>query len=147
MKTIIALVDFSDVTFKVLKQAHTLATAFGSKVEIMHVVPPEPVVMDFGVAPTIMREPSPAAVQEDAARLRELEESLTNHGVNATARQVRGTTLESLLDECDKFSPDLIIVGSHRHGAFYNLVVGSVTAGVLQNARCPVLVVPTPEEA
>jgi nucleotide-binding universal stress UspA family protein len=86
-------------------------------------------------------------VQEDAARLRELEESLTNHGVKATARQVRGTTLESLLDECDKFSPDLIIVGSHQHGAFYNLVVGSVTAGVLKNAKCPVLVVPTPDEA
>ena len=27
MKTIVALVDFSDVTFKVLKQAHTLAKA------------------------------------------------------------------------------------------------------------------------
>lgn len=146
MKHIIALVDFSDITFKVLKQAHALATAFGSEVEILHVVPPEPVVMDFGVAPTVMREPSPETVAVDAARLHELEESLTRHGVKATARQIQGSTLDSLMEECDKFQPDLIIVGSHRHGAFYNLVVGSVTAGVVEKAKCPVLVVPTPEE-
>jgi len=145
MKNIVALVDFSDVTFKVLKHAHTLASAFGSQVVILHVVPPEPVVMDFGVAPTVMREPSPEAVQVDAARLQELEESLTRHGVQATARQVHGTTLDSLMEECDKASPDLIIVGSHRHGAFYNLVVGSVTSGVLKEAKCPVLVVPCEE--
>ena len=145
MKTIVALVDFSDVTFKVLKQAHLLASAFGSKVMILHVVPPEPVVMDFGVAPTVMREPSPEAVKEDANRLRELEESLTKHGVQATAQQVHGTTLESLLEECEKSHPEMIIVGSHRHGAFYNLVVGSVTAGVLKSAKCPVLVVPSGE--
>lgn len=145
MKTIVTLVDFSDVTFKVLKQAHTLASAFGSEVVILHVVPPEPVVMDFGVAPTIMREPSAESVAADASRLRELQESLTNHGVQASARQVHGTTLESLLEECEKSSPDMIIVGSHRHGAFYNLVVGSVTAGVLKSAKCPVLVVPAAE--
>ena len=145
MKTIVALVDFSDVTFKVLKQAHTLATAFGSQVVILHVVPPEPVVLDFGVAPTVMREPSPETVQAEALRLRELEESLTKHGVQATSRQIHGTTLDSLLEECDKSNPDLIIVGSHRHGAFYSLVVGSVTAGVLKSANCPVLVVPSQE--
>jgi nucleotide-binding universal stress UspA family protein len=145
MKTIVALVDFSDVTFKVLKQAHTLAAAFGSQVVILHVVPPEPVVLDFGVAPTVMREPSAETVQAEGLRLQELEESLTKHGVQATSRQIHGTTLDSLLEECDKSSPDLIIVGSHRHGAFYNLVVGSITAGVLKSAKCPVLVVPTQE--
>jgi nucleotide-binding universal stress UspA family protein len=142
MKTIAALVDFSDATFKVLKQAHTLATAFGSKVEILHVIPPEPVVVDFGIAPTVMHEPSPAAVKEDADRLRELEESLTKHGVQAAARQIHGSSIESLLDECDKVGADIIIIGSHRHGAVYELLVGSITAGVLKRAKCPVLVVP-----
>jgi len=31
MKTIVALVDLSDLTFKVLKEAHALATAFNSE--------------------------------------------------------------------------------------------------------------------
>jgi len=35
------------------------------------------------------------------------------------------------------------VMGSHGHGAVYNLLVGSVTAGVLKSAKCPVLVVPS----
>ena len=42
MKTIVALVDFSDLTFKVLKQAHAQARAFDSEVVIMHVPPKKP---------------------------------------------------------------------------------------------------------
>jgi nucleotide-binding universal stress UspA family protein len=142
MKTIAALVDFSDATFKVLKQAHTLASAFGSRVEILHVLPPEPVVVDFGIAPTVMHEPSPEAVKQDADRLRELEDSLKKFGVQAAARQIHGNSIESLLEECEKVQADMIIVGSHRHGAIYELLVGSITASVLKRAKCPVLVVP-----
>lgn len=145
MKTIVTLVDFSDATFKVLKQAHTFAKAFGSQVVILHVVPPEPVVVDFGIAPTVMHSPSPEAVKADESRLLELQESLTKHGVQASIKQIQGTSLESLLAECEQSHPDLIIVGSHRHGALYNLLVGSVTAGVLKRATCPVLVVPAGE--
>ena len=146
MKTIVALIDFSDVTFKVLKQAHAHALAFKSRVIIMHVVPPEPVVVDFGVAPTVMHPPSAEAVKADQARLLELQESLTKHGVEATARQLENASLETVLAECAKLETDLIIVGSHGHGAFYNLLVGSVTADVLKRAKCPVLVVPAGEQ-
>lgn len=142
MKTIVALVDFSDATFKVLKQAHAMARAFSSQVVIIHVVPPEPVVVDFGVAPTVMHAPSEDTVKADEARLLELQESLTKHGVQASIRQFQGATLESLLDECRKVRTDLIIVGSHGHGALYNFLIGSVTADVLKRATCPVLVVP-----
>ncbi|MEO8353471.1 MAG: universal stress protein, partial [Chthoniobacteraceae bacterium] len=40
---------------------------------------------------------------------------------------------------------DMIVMGSHGHGSFYELLVGSVTSGVLRDARCPVLVVPAKE--
>ena len=146
MKTIVALIDFSDATFKVLKQAHAHALAFKSRVIIMHVVPPEPVVVDFGVAPTVMHPPSEEAVKADQARLLELQESLTKHGVDASTRQLESANLETVLAECAGLEADLIIVGSHGHGALYNLLVGSVTADVLKHAKCPVLVVPVLHE-
>src|SRR5664279_6389888 len=59
MKTILALVDFSDVTAQVLAQAQDLAKAFGGRVIIMHVLKQEPVVLDVGLAsPTVLRPPS-----------------------------------------------------------------------------------------
>ncbi|VXC46763.1 universal stress protein [Nocardioides sp. AX2bis] len=37
---------------------------------------------------------------------------------------------------------DLVVVGRRRHGAWHRLLVASTTTAVLENARCPVLVVP-----
>jgi nucleotide-binding universal stress UspA family protein len=51
-------------------------------------------------------------------------------------------TVESIVAEAQRLNADMIVVGSHHHGALYNLVVGSVTGDVLKRAKCPVLVVP-----
>ena len=83
MKTIVALVDLSEDAFKVLKQVHQMAAAFGSRVVLLHVVPPQPVVMDLGIAsPTVMETPSPEAVEADGARLQELQDSLSKFGIS-----------------------------------------------------------------
>lgn len=146
MKTIVALVDFSDVTFKVLKQTHDLAKAFGSQVILLHVVPTTPLVVDYGVvSPTMAGEPSPEMIQEDQQKLDDLRESLAKFGIHATAVQFSGSTVESIQNECERLQADLIVVGSHGHGSFYNLLIGSVTADVLKRATCPVLVVPSPD--
>ena len=142
MKTIVALVDFSDMTFKLLKQAHQLASAFGSEVILLHVVSPDPVVVDFGMAPTVYRPPSPETIAAEGDRLSQLQESLEKFGVRTSTRQIQGTRVEDLIEECRRLGADLIIVGSHGHGAVYNLLVGSITSQVLKSAPCPVLVVP-----
>ena len=38
---------------------------------------------------------------------------------------------------------DMIVVGSHGWGAMYQLLMGSVSKGILQKSRYPVMVVPT----
>jgi nucleotide-binding universal stress UspA family protein len=38
-------------------------------------------------------------------------------------------------------------MGTHGHGAMYNLLVGSVTEGVLKQSTRPVLLVPSTGEA
>jgi len=37
---------------------------------------------------------------------------------------------------------NLLVVGSHGHGAVYDLLVGSICNGLLKRAAIPVLVVP-----
>ncbi|MEW5940915.1 MAG: universal stress protein [Chloroflexota bacterium] len=66
-------------------------------------------------------------------------------GLDATALVVQGATVETILNEASKLEADMIVVGSHGHGALYQLLVGSVCEGVLRKAACPVLVVPTRE--
>lgn len=144
MKTIVALVDLSDLTFKVLKQAHTLAKAFDSQVIILHAVPKEPTVVDVGlVAQTILQDPSPKVIEQHHAQLLEMRDSLVKFGVDTTVQQLPGASVDAVLEETKKLQADLIILGSHHHSTIYNLLIGSVTDDVLKRAHCPVLVVPS----
>jgi nucleotide-binding universal stress UspA family protein len=143
MKTIVALVDFSDVTAKVLKQAQTLAEAFRSQVILLRGLQKRPIVVDMGVAsPTLLQTLTPEDIEADKARLRQLAEPLNSAGINVSIQQVPDASVEAIVEEAQRLKADVIIVGSHHHGTFYNLIVGSVTSGVLKRAHCPVLVVP-----
>jgi nucleotide-binding universal stress UspA family protein len=79
-------------------------------------------------------------IQEIAKRLRE-------EGLEATALLVHGPTVEYILKEASELDVDMIVVGSHGRGAVYQLLVGSVSEGLLRKSRCPVLVVPTRKSA
>ena len=71
-----------------------------------------------------------------------LAESLAARGVAATPLLVQGSTVDMILAEADRLHADLIVVGSHGHGAVYDILVGSVSEGVVRRANLPVLVVP-----
>lgn len=55
---------------------------------------------------------------------------------------LRGEPAESLLEFAQAGGADLIVAGSHGHGFFERLVVGSVATKILRSAACMVLVVP-----
>jgi len=142
MKTIVALVDFSDVTAKVLKHAQALAEAFQSHVILLHGLQKRPVVVDMGVAsPTLLQSLTPADIEADKAKLLKLGGPMTSAGIQVSVQQLADATVESIVEEAQRLKADVIIVGSHHHGTFYNLIIGSVTSGLLKCAGCPVLVV------
>ena len=138
MKTILALIDFSDVSPKIIDQTAAHAKAFGSDVVLVHVVPPEPMVVDF----------EPPAVPPDLFRSRQqqlfvMRDTLIDHGIHATAQLFGGLLLETVLEQIGLLNPDIIIMGSHGHGALYHLIAGGLTAGVIKHASRPVLVIPS----
>ncbi|MGB8352795.1 MAG: universal stress protein, partial [Chthoniobacteraceae bacterium] len=83
-------------------------------------------------------------VKEDYELLNVFNQQLEEAGVSTTVDQPQGSAVEVILEESEKESVDMIVMGSHGHGAVYNLLVGSVTSGVLKSSKCPVLVMPSP---
>lgn len=143
MKTIVALVDFTEVTSKILDITRTLASALRSKVVLLHVVPPMPVVATFGAdAPAIPEPPSQEEVDAQKAKLQTLLDSLTKYGIEATALQFEGPVVATVMDELEKLDADLVIMGSHHHSALYNFFIGSVATELLKRLPFPALVVP-----
>jgi nucleotide-binding universal stress UspA family protein len=68
-------------------------------------------------------------------------------GLDVDAVLVRGMAVQSILEEARVRDVELIVLGSHGHGAFYRAIVGSVGEGVLRGSTRPVLIVPSPRRA
>jgi nucleotide-binding universal stress UspA family protein len=66
---------------------------------------------------------------------------LARHGVTATCLWKTGKPGDLIAKMATDGKFDLVVMGSHGHGALMNLVVGSVATEVLAGCKIPVLVV------
>ena len=66
---------------------------------------------------------------------------LARHGVTANLSWKTGKPGELIAHKAQTGNFDLVVMGSHGHGALMNLVVGSVATEVLASCKVPVLIV------
>ena len=145
MKTILVSVDFSDVTLKVVKAAVHLAKPFQSKIILVHVFEPVNPLMAIGGGPDTVSMPQtqePIAPPDYNEKFGRLQEMISSIGLVSTIVELEGNPAELILTEAENSRVDLIVLGSHGRGPLSHLFLGSVADGVLQRARCPVLIVP-----
>jgi nucleotide-binding universal stress UspA family protein len=163
MKKLLVPLDFSPAVDRVLEVARELAQAFAAELHLIHVrcaaaeLPIFPAATagypGFGVpeiAPTgtvpVAMAAAPGgetAMKERSSKLLQRQEELTHAGLKVTTHEPTGSVVEEILKTADAIAADLIVMGSHGHGPVYNLLVGSVTEGVLKISKHPVLLVPT----
>lgn len=142
MKTILVPVDFSDTTPPVLAEAQVLAQALGCDLVLLKVAEPEPDFVGFEPGPVTVRVAVAHDYRAEHVRLDELKAQAAAGGLAVTALHVQGPIVEKILDQATERGARMIVMGSHGHGALYELLVGSITQGVLKGAKCPVVVVP-----
>jgi len=142
MKTILVPVDFSDVTARVVETARQLAQAFASRIVLLNVAEPEPDFVGFEPGPITVRQSVARDFKVERQRLDEIKALAAAGGVDVQALHIQGPSVEKILHEAGEQEASWIVMGSHGHGAFYELLVGSVTNGVLKGAKCPVVIVP-----
>jgi len=141
MKTVLASIDFSAASQLVVAAAARLAQAVGARLVVLHVVQP-PLVTDSDLGTQMSAEYAAAASESAAKRLAALQKPLRARRIAVETRHLLGNPGQRILDQAGMLNPDYIVLGSHGHGAFYDLIVGSTTSRVLKQARCPVVVVP-----
>lgn len=145
MKTILAPVDFSEVSKSVVSEAAALARAFDGRVVLLSVVQPPVVLSEYAGMMDVAQ--ITAAGEKNAARqLEALEDTLKSEFIKAERVQMTGAPVASIVEQAEKHEADFIVMGSHGHTAFYDLLVGSTTHGVLLRSKCPVVIVPAVKE-
>ena len=149
MKFIVAL-DFSDITQKVLHQAHTMAQALNATVYFIHVAEPHPDQIAYDFDPASISAIDPAEIREHIAQrfhqehqnLQHYAEQFRSDDISCTALMVQGETVDLLLNEAERLSVDFIIAGSHGKGMISQLLLGSTSEELLKKSAIPVYLVP-----
>jgi nucleotide-binding universal stress UspA family protein len=142
MRTVLAPIDFSDGTKPVIAEAVALARAMEARLVLLNVIQPLPAsASEFGFAEATAKIAAAAAGNANR-RLAHIQEQLREAGITVSTLHAVGISGATILARARDLSADYIVIGSHGHGAFYNLLVGSTTSWVLKEATCPVLVIP-----
>ncbi len=141
---ILVAVDLSGASQKILHYVKTLSLGLPAKVWLLHAEKPDLGFVGFGPGrPQSVLDHVAEDFKDKREELQNEADKLQNSGIDAKTLVVQGAAVEVILDEASKLNADLIVVGSHGHGAVYHLLVGSVSEGVLHRSTCPVLIVPT----
>ena len=136
-------IDLANSSESVAEKALDMARALSAESWLLHVAEPEPDFVGMDVGPQSVRDALAQKFHEEHRRIQLLAERFRVAGAPAKALLAQGPTVATILGEAEKLKADMIVIGSHGHGAVYHLLVGSVGEGVLRQADRPVLVVPT----
>jgi len=145
MKVLVVPLDFSDATDKVLEATLSLATALSAQVYLLHVVEPIATAVPVGASMDVLSTSTMDTVQEPEVfrkRLEDLALPLREKGIHVECEAVLGLASEDIVAVADRVGAEMIVLGSHGHGALYHLFAGSVSTATLKHSKCPVLFVP-----
>lgn len=142
MKPVVAAIDFSPVSRRVIKVATELARALGGRVVLLHVVPPPAFAAE--IAPLVGEVIQLTAEVERSARrhLKGLQGQLLARGTTVATICCAGAPAPEIIARSTQERADYIVLGSHGHTALFDLVAGSTASRVLKHASTPVVVVP-----
>ena len=149
MKTLLTAIDFSPISQKVVDGAAELAAAMNAKLVILNVVEPIAAYVPVGAAMDVITAPIPmesADLNLVKERLEKFAAPLRAKGLSVETTAVVALPVDEILDQASSTQASMIILGSHGHGAVYQLFSGSVVTSVLHKSRIPVTVIPVHTE-
>jgi nucleotide-binding universal stress UspA family protein len=139
MKSILVATDGSAHAQQAVQFGLELAEEQGTRVVFAHAAPAVDVVPagGFGLSAALPHELS----DYDWSPLYTAAALAEEHGIEAKTMMLVGDPADEIVAYADTIDADLIVVGSRGQGAIASTLLGSVSRGVLREARRPVLVV------
>lgn len=122
-----------------IELARQLAAMTGGSVKLIGGAGLEPALASYSFS-------SPALVEVEEEIYKETEEALVHFcaeladGAPVEREVIRGDPASVLIDSSSQL--DLLVLGSRAYGPLRHVLLGSVSARVMREAHCPVLVVP-----
>jgi nucleotide-binding universal stress UspA family protein len=138
MKTFIVALDGSERSTHALDVASKLAGPAGVRLLLVHVM--EPIRLQRDEYAKFVADFEAKEQGETDKILDEAKQRAEASGVRAETRSLRGKIAESIAELAAAEKADLVVVGSHGHGAVADLFIGSVSDRLVHISPSSVLV-------
>ncbi|GJP63916.1 hypothetical protein CLOP_g1144 [Closterium sp. NIES-67] len=143
-------VDDSEGSRHALQYACEKVVEDNDRVTIVHVRPKIEEV-DFYAAQTYKQEFEEQYLRDSHKLLDKYQKLASTYKPSFKSEWVTksacGDAREKVLETAHEVDPDVIVMGSHGHGAITRVLLGSVSDHVAHAANCAVLIVPTPHQS
>lgn len=126
--------DFSDASERAFPCAVAIARRHGSKISLVHVLPPESVSFTSELPAVRLRREAERQLQSLASR-----SELNQIPHEALLRS--GSVWSVLSDVIHQLDISLVVLGTHGRSGLKKILMGSAAEGVLRSAGCAVLTV------
>lgn len=136
---ILVAYDFSVVSKNALEVAVTIAEKFDAHIYILHVADPEPGFVGYEVGPDAVRDQMATKYHAEHKKLQSDANQIRGMYQNVTAILAQGSIVETILLEANKLGVEMIVVGAGNKGKLKEVILGSVSKGVINESSLPVL--------
>jgi nucleotide-binding universal stress UspA family protein len=141
-KRIVFATDFSEASALALPYANDLAQRYGATLHLLHVVQ-DPLSQPWSAEAYVMNIGDLVQEWTRAANAELSRVATTCSGTPVISCRV-GRPAHEILAYAKEIGADLLVLGSHGHGALAQMMLGSVAERVVRHASCPVMTVRQP---
>jgi nucleotide-binding universal stress UspA family protein len=134
--------ETTSIASPVVEKTLELASAFSSKVWILHIVPPsrQP---PYNVDNKMFRHEVATELRHEHDFLQHLAKCMQNDNIDVTALLVQGSIISMILQESERLGIDLVVLGCHKQGLLYSALMDDTDEGLLAKCYRPIMFVPT----
>lgn len=144
--------DGSEQSYKAAEEAKKLARTYGSKeVTLIHVYPEKEASCWDAINETKARVPAKVLSQCERSQIekfmgikkmaRSVKMDFEDGNIKVHKKIIKGDPVKKIIEIAEKEDYDLIVIGNRGLGGLKKLMLGSISNGVIQEAKVNVLVV------
>ena len=136
IKNILIPVDGSEGSDRAITHAITLAEVCGAKLNFLYVANINQLAINACLSDAILE-----AVTKAGNVILERAMQMVPSGIEKEAFSETGSPAVVILDFADSIEADLVVMGSRGLGVVKGVLLGSVSQYIVEQSKCPVLVV------
>ena len=137
---ILVAYDFSDSSKHALEMAVSIGEKFAAHIYVLHVADPEPGFVGYEPGPGVVRDQIATKYHAEHKQLQLDANKIREEYQNVTAILAQGPIVETILSEAGKLGVDMIVVGADNKTRLKEVMLGSISKGLLSESGFPVLV-------